>query len=118
MVQVGVFNSDVQVGGTASFNVDFGAGTINTDLALTTSNNVLGTFNGSGTISGNQFSGSFTTSNVQNFVGGAFNGGFYGPAAQEMGYAFTIKEHNPDPFAGASPAPTDTLISGVVVGKK
>lgn len=98
--------------GSATFSADFGAGTVNTVLSLASDS-----FNGTGSISAGQFGGDFT-SNATNFQDGKFQGAFFGPAAQEMGYAFAIHKHNPDPFAGASPAPADTYISGVVVGKK
>lgn len=107
------------VSGTATFDVDFGSGAVKTDLILAraTSQAPLGTFNGTGTLTSDQFAGSFTSS-ARYFTSGSFNGGFFGPTAQEMGYAFQILKHNPDPFAGASPLPSDTAISGVVVGTK
>jgi hypothetical protein len=107
------FGGDDDLTGTASFDVDFGTGGIKTDLNLGSA----GLYNGTGLLSGDRFSGSFT-SNIQYFTGGTFNGGFFGPTAQEMGYAFELRRHNPDPFAGAAPAPSDYLITGAVLGTK
>jgi hypothetical protein len=107
------------VTGSATFNVNFGTGSLSTDLTLQRqAGSQIGTFSGTGTIyATDQFNGKFTSANSF-FVGGSFTGGFFGPNAQEMGYAFQINLHNPDPFAGAAPAPMDTIINGLVVGRK
>ncbi|MFM5917185.1 MAG: transferrin-binding protein-like solute binding protein [Novosphingobium sp.] len=99
------------VNGTATLTADFAAGTLATTL------NLGGTYQGVGTITGDQFSGTFTNSSPM-FTSGAFNGGFFGPSASEFGYTFRLQYFNPDPYAGASPAPINTWYSGVVVGKK
>lgn len=100
--------------GSASFTADFGAGTVSTALNLSAFSHP---FNGTGTISGDQFSGTFSSASTI-FNAGAFMGGFYGPAAQEMGYAFYIQNYNADPYSGASIAPMFTTVSGVVVGTR
>ena len=107
--------------GSATFSADFGAGTVSTDLTLASAanQNPIGTFNGTGTISADQFNGTFT-SNAFAFLGGAFAGGFFGPKAEEMGYTFWLMRENRDPYACASincPIMMD-WISGAVVGKK
>lgn len=108
-----------EVGGSASFSANFGAGTVSTVLNLVQVNGpAIGTFNGTGAIyGGNQFNGNFTSS-VPFFHSGDFMGGFFGPSAAEMGYNFYIRRYNPDPYAGASPNPVDQWILGSVVGKK
>jgi hypothetical protein len=106
------------VGGTATFTANFGSGTVATDLTLVRSDQVsLGSYSGTGTISANQFSGTFSSTDPY-FQSGAFMGGFYGPGAQEMGYAFTIRNYNPDPTSGASVNYVDQWIAGAVVGVK
>jgi hypothetical protein len=112
--------TESDLAGSATFTASFGTGAISTDLTLQRlSGQSIGTFNGTGNIASgsDQFTGSFTSTN-QTFAGGSFIGGFFGPSAQEMGYAFQVNLHNPDPFAGASPAPMDTVINGAVVGRK
>jgi hypothetical protein len=99
--------------GTATFNADFGANSVSTLLTLPTA----GIFSGSAPIADNQFSGAFTSSTPM-FQSGAFAGGFFGPAAQEMGYAFHITKYDPDPYAGAAFSPMYTYITGAVVGRK
>lgn len=98
--------------GTATFQANFGNGTVGTTLSIAN-----GTFDGTGNISGDTFAGAFTSS-VPTFVAGSFTGGFFGPSAKEMGYAFRITQHNSDPYAGAGPSAADTYISGVVLGVK
>ena len=74
----------------------------------------FGTYLGDGkVIGGGQFSGTFASS-LPSFVSGAFMGGFYGPAAQEMGYTFYMYNHA-EPAGGPK---TNTYINGVVVGTK
>jgi len=117
---VGYPNTQNDVSGTATFSANFGAGTVGTELSLARAGSglSLGNYSGTGTVSGsNQFQGTFT-SNAQYFSSGAFMGGFFGPSAAEMGYSFYIYKNNPDPYAGASVAPQNTYINGVVVGKK
>lgn len=110
---MGVISQLIDLAGTATFTADFGASSVNTLLTLPEA----GAFSGTAPIAGNQFSGTFT-STTPNFNSGAFAGGFFGPGAQEMGYAYHIFKYNPDPYAGASPAPMYSYISGAVVGKK
>jgi hypothetical protein len=118
-LEIGSGTGAQEIGGTASLDVDFASSTVKTELTLGqgVSQSSIGTFSGSGTITSDQFSGTFT-SGVRYFTGGTFNGGFYGAAAQEAGYAFSIKLHNPDPGAGAAVVPMDVLLSGTVVGAK
>ncbi len=108
------------IGGSASFDVNFGNGNVATTLSLSTApdGSFLGDYAGTGTIyAGNQFSGTFTTSDPD-FRMGAFLGGFYGPSAVEMGYAFSIYNYD-DGLGGASyRPPTNTYFEGVVVGTK
>jgi hypothetical protein len=109
-----------RISGSATFSADFGAGTVST--ALTLPLGYLGatssTYNGTGLISGNQFSGDFKTSDDPYFVDGDFAGGFFGPSAAEMGYTFTIERGSPDPYAGATTAPPLSWTIGTVVGTK
>jgi hypothetical protein len=108
----------LKLGGTATFTADFGASSVSTALSLQYgTGNSAGTYAGTGAIKGDQFSGSLTSTNSQ-FTGGGFNGGFFGPAAKEMGYTFRITLHNPDPSAGAAILNADMAISGVVVGAR
>ena len=110
--------AESDVGGTATFSVNFGTGSISTDLNLQrVGGGSIGTFNGTGTMTADQFAGTFT-SGLQSFQAGQFAGGFFGPHAEEMGYGFYINLHIADPFAGATVAPMDTLITGAVLGKK
>lgn len=104
------------IGGTAGLSADFGAGTVTTTLSLGSD----GTYQGSGRIAADQFSGTFTatTAPYASFDSGSFFGGFFGPAASEFGYTFMLRYLNPDPYAGASPAPQNIWLSGVVVGRK
>jgi hypothetical protein len=109
------------VGGSATFDVDFASAAVNTQLSLAYVVNgeqtPIGTFSGSSGIYSNQFWGPLT-SNVSYFVGGSFAGAFYGPNAEEMGYSFAIKRYNPDPYAGASIYTLDEGIVGTVVGAR
>jgi hypothetical protein len=100
------------VTGTATFSANFANNSVNTALSLP-----AGTFSGPGTIVENRFTGTFASSSPY-FTGGRFAGGFFGPAAQEMGYSFDIELYNPDPYAGAAVSPTSTVISGTVAGRK
>ncbi|MFP5330355.1 MAG: transferrin-binding protein-like solute binding protein [Alphaproteobacteria bacterium] len=110
--------TEYAVGGSATFTADFAAGTVGTELTLVRSDNLaLGTYSGTGTISANQFTGIFSSTNPY-FQSGSFMGGFFGPAASEMGYTFFIRNYNPDPHAGASVNYVDQSIIGVVVGTK
>jgi hypothetical protein len=112
----------VPFGGAATFTADFGTGTVNTSLDLNDASGAIGSFQGNGLISGNQFSGGFNGSFAQAGTGlkdGKFTGGFFGPSAAEMGYTFTLHRYLLDPYAGASlpPNPDDWFL-GVVVGKE
>jgi hypothetical protein len=104
------------VGGSATLTANFGNGTVSTALTLA-SPSFNGTFNGTGSIGADQFSGTFPTTGSFTTSSGNFSGGFFGPGAKEAGYVFQINIHNPDPYAGAAPAPMDTYISGVAIGK-
>jgi hypothetical protein len=119
MLQYGTVASQLsRLGGTASFSADFASGSVSTAIDLQTAGGfALGSFSGTGTISSDQFKGSLTSTDSQ-FLGGGFAGGFNGPTAREMGYTFWVNLHNPDPYAGAAIAPSNTAISGVVVGAK
>lgn len=99
--------------GTATLSANFATSSISTTLDL----GPRGTFQGLGSISADQFAGTFTAP-YANYSSGAFAGGFFGPNAAEVGYTFSLLFFNPDPFAGASPQPQKTWFSGVVVGKK
>lgn len=111
-------SSLTDITGTATFAANFGAGTVDTQLALTTMAGAdMGTYSGTGSISGDQFSGSFS-SNAVFFEQGEFAGGFFGPSAAEMGYEFFLRHYNPDPYAGASLNRVDDWIIGTVVGVK
>ena len=111
--------AESDITGSATFSVNFTTGSLSTDLTLQRlTGGSLGTFNGTGAIYGtDQFNGTFTSASPL-FSGGSFMGGFFGPSAQEMGYAFQVNLHNNDPYAGASPAPMDMIINGAVIGKK
>jgi hypothetical protein len=108
------------VNGTASFNVDFAADSVTTTLDLTRSSDsgIIGTFVGTGNIvNDNRFQGAFTSSALH-FQNGSFTGGFYGPTAEEMAYAFNLYFYD-DGLGGASFHPiTRTFINGAVAGAK
>jgi len=70
-----------------------------------------------GPITGDQFSGTFSSADPT-FVRGGFNGGFFGPGAKEAGYTFQMIRYNPDPYAGAAVSAVNTYITGVAVGPK
>lgn len=107
-----------EVTGSATFSANFGAGNVSTDLTLIRSDQVaLGTYSGTAPIGGSQFSGTFSSSSPD-FQEGHFAGGFFGPAAKEMGYSFFIRNYH-DPYAGATMSYyVDQWIVGTVVGKK
>jgi hypothetical protein len=83
------------VTGQARLIADFAAGTVKTDLFLnrTGFSTVAG---GTGTIQGARFSGNFNDGRYT----GAFDGGFFGPQAAEMGLSFTISDTTGQQFAG------------------
>lgn len=107
--------------GTASLTADFTKGTVDTTLSLQPAGTggfaATTSYTGTGTITASNFAGAFSTGPTD-FASGTFTGGFYGPAAAEMGYAFALKLHNLDPFSGASVEPGDATIAGVAVGSK
>lgn len=87
------------LGGTSSLTADFSSLTVETNLDLTGTmdgtTRSLGMFAGSGTIAarGGAFSGSFTHLNGDdrgNLYTGGFDGAFFGPAGQEVGYSFSL----------------------------
>ncbi|MBC2667368.1 transferrin-binding protein-like solute binding protein [Novosphingobium flavum] len=102
------------VTGLATFSADFAAGSVATTLQLSWPN---ATYNGAGTINADHFDGTFT-SNSPTFGSGSFFGSFYGPNAAEVGYSFMIAHVNPDPYAGASIAPGQIYLTGIVAGAK
>ncbi|WP_414901517.1 hypothetical protein ACMT1E_00490 [Sphingomonas flavalba] len=105
------------LGGTATFNADFSAMTVSTDLSLTGTDildgsrtRTLGLFKGTGTIAqfGGGFGGTFAHQGTDaggNVYSGGFNGAFFGPTGSEMGYTYRL--------TGANGAAV-----GAVVGKK
>jgi len=112
--------SQASVLGDATFNADFGAGSVtgqfrnmNVFAVGTNSGGLLGgvpssssaptpwnDVDVSGKISGNLFSGTATAGGANNGptatitpgVTGPFNGGFYGPSANELGAAWSLKD--------------------------
>ncbi|MES2905405.1 MAG: hypothetical protein V4696_14570, partial [Pseudomonadota bacterium] len=107
------------IGGTATFNFDFGAGTLTGQFNpvlgeyYATTTVPLGTYTFSNTVFGvgsPSFSGSLTHSDPR--LGGAFEGVFTGPAAQELMARWTATFF----VAGVTPAPEQMF--GVMVGKK
>ena len=89
------------LGGTSSFTADFAAKTVATTLDLigkhvsTEAEKSLGRFSGSGTIAalGGGFAGSFSHQGTDadgNVYSGGFDGAFFGPQGQEMGYTFSL----------------------------
>jgi hypothetical protein len=100
--------------GTATFAVDYGNRKVSSDLSLAGGTAL---FAGVGSYDGVLFNGTYASSRLV-FRSGSFTGGFFGPAAGEFAYVLFIKEHNPDPYAGASVAPADMWYSGIVVGRK
>lgn len=95
------------VTGTATFSADFARGTFGTTLALNAPGSTsLGNYESSGAITGAQFGGALTSSDP-GFGTGRIEGGFFGPGATEMGYAFDIQRNG-----------TGGSIVGAVVGKK
>lgn len=83
---------------TATFTANFGTGGITTTLNLAgvangqTAVTSLGTFNGTGTISGTGpgFTGTLTGTSAN----GIFSGAFFGPQALEMGLAYYLNGAN------------------------
>lgn len=114
---------DSEIRGSASLTANFATGEIDTRLVLNplTGPGSFGTFVGTGSIyhyESAQFLGTFVSASVPNFHSGGFAGGFYGPGAKEMGYGFVTQEYNPDPYAGATVAPSYVLMSGAAAGTK
>jgi hypothetical protein len=109
-----------ELSGTASLDVDFAKGAITTQLSLVRPGDGydFGTYSGTGSIyGGDQFQGTFT-SKYWSFSSGSFLGGFYGPQANDAGYAFTIHDYS-DGVSAASLGPqVHQYIDGVVVGTK
>jgi hypothetical protein len=108
---------ELSVGGTATFDANFASGTVATGLTLSHSDLgseiPVGTFAGTGIIAGgtSQFFGTLTSTDSP--FSGSFNGGFFGPQAQEMGYGFFLSGHKPDGIGG-----TDWRVNGLVVGRR
>lgn len=71
--------------GSATFNVNFASGVIDTLINLETSSRDFGDLTGTGAIlsGGPAFNGTLTGA-----ASGSFTGAFFGPVAQEMGYVF------------------------------
>jgi hypothetical protein len=101
-----------RVTGTATLNANFGTGLVDTAIKLGS------TFAGTGTISADQFSGTFSNTDPNMTVNGTFAGGFFGPNAKEAGMTFQIHVHVADPYAGATIRPQDTYITGAAAGPK
>jgi hypothetical protein len=89
------------LGGSSTFTANFSSMTVATTLNLIGTNSVngsnktLGTFNGAGTIAtlGGAFGGTFTHQGTDadgKTYSGGFNGAFFGPAGQEVGYTFSL----------------------------
>jgi len=97
--------------GTATLNANFGTGAVDTVLKIDK------TYTGTGTISGDQFTGLFALTGPTT-VNGTFSGGFFGPGAKEAGFVFQIHVHVADPYAGAALQRFDTYIAGAAVGPK
>jgi len=104
------------LGGTSSFSANFSAMTVSTSMDLvgtnvtTSASKTFGLFNGTGTIAalGGGFTGTFTHQGTDadgNVYSGGFNGAFFGPQGQEIGYTFSLT----GPGGAAA---------GAVVGKK
>ncbi len=105
-VMTGVFANaadNYNLSGTATLNANFLAKTLTTSMAISGVgiNNgqtlALGTFSGSSSITALNGSASFagTLANAGNaLITGLFGGNFYGPAATEFGYSFSLKEVN------------------------
>jgi hypothetical protein len=104
--------------GSATFTANFGQGNVSTTLKLAYPDSTSYAYSGSGPISGNLFSGPFSSSTDPYLQLGSFAGGFYGPKATEMGYVFVVERGEADPYAGAAIAPPLSWIVGAVVGKK
>ena len=109
---------EAQIDGSATFTANFADASVSTALTLSLPGFGSPTYNGTGTISDNQFSGDFTTSSDPEFNSGSFAGGFFGPSAKEMGYTFTLSRGADDPYAGATPRPPLAWIVGGVAGTK
>jgi hypothetical protein len=115
-------SSQIALGGSGTMSADFTTGRINTELTLVDNpqTGLIGTYQGSGTINSNIFTGSLVGSLSQSVTtnDGHFSGGFFGPAAGEAGYAFEIFKHNTGFRSAASFAPEFAWLVGVAVGKK
>jgi hypothetical protein len=103
----------VPINASATFSANFASGTVNTSLSITDFITVQGT----GNISGSEFSGNFSGEAVNTITDGSFAGGFFGPGAAEMGYAFKLHFSKMDPGAGAAGL-ADPYFVGTVVGTK
>jgi hypothetical protein len=101
------------IDGTATFTANFATSSVLTSLQLA----LVPTYTGSATINAGQFTGALSSTHAH-FVSGSFAGGFFGPAAAEMGYVFAIHHQDPDPYAGAAVMPRDIWFNGVVLGAK
>lgn len=111
--------SESPLAGTATFGVNFATGAIDTSLSLVVpdvgGSRAAGTFNGTGIITTgtSSFTGTFTSPDTA--LTGDFTGAFFGPAAEEMGYAFGLNGQRPaNPLGDGH----DYHIVGTVVGKK
>ncbi len=83
------------ISGFGTLTANFGAGTVNGDFTKTAKFNVLTTsttpwrdFTTTGTISGNTFSGNAATKDGR--LSGTHQGGFFGPAADEIGGVYRL----------------------------
>jgi hypothetical protein len=97
------------VNSTGELLANFTTGEIATGFNLSTASGPLGRFDGRGLIAAGttNFSGSVFGSGITDSYAGAFNGGFYGPAAQEVGLTFEATQYTnviAAAFVGASTA--------------
>lgn len=83
------------VNSTGELLANFASGEIASGLNLSTATGFVGRYDGRGLVAAGTttFAGSLFGSGNINFVG-QFNGGFYGPAAQEVGLTFTLASLN------------------------
>lgn len=83
------------VNSTGDLLANFTTGEIATGFNLSTASGLLGRFDGRGLIAAGttSFSGSVFGSGITDYYAGAFNGGFYGPSAQEVGLTFELTQY-------------------------
>lgn len=111
--------TEFALGGTSSFSVDFGTTAITTQLLLRNAadQSYIGTYNGSGATGDGQFFGEFTSPDDLALQTGVFTGGFFGPSAQEMAYAYYMYGEVGG-RASAAPGNEEHYVYGTVLGAK